>query len=152
MKIIKAKVYYKRTAGRTTYRDSEFEGYPACWERITSIEAIWTNEIGVQEFSDVDGTYQIWLLKLSDVDYDIAIDDPQFYAISEAEAETISTDIDRNAAGEEITDEAILWRLLIKSSRGKPLSVDEEHALDPDNPAKGINRKKTFMNKHAITW
>lgn len=152
MKIIKAKVYYKRTSGRTTYREDGFEGYPACWNNISPIDSLCTSICGVQESSDIDGTYQTWLLTLTDEDYKTAVVDPHCSTITQVNAEAIVAEIDPNYGMEEVTDETVLWKLLIKSARGKPISIDDEDALDPDKPAKGINRKKNFMNKHAITW
>lgn len=152
MKIIQAKVYYKQTAGGTTYREDGFDGYPTCWKDISPIDTLCTSIRGVQEFSDIDGTYQVWLLTLTDDDYVIAHADPQCAAITQVDVESIVMEIDPNYGMEEVTDEAVMWKLLIKSTRGKPISTDEEDALDPDNPAKGINKKKHFLNKHAITW
>lgn len=153
MKIVKAKVYYRRTAGRTCYRDKNFDGYPKCWEQISPIEAIWPNEIGKQEFKDAKGTYQIWLLKLTDEDYDICMYDPQCSMISKTDAEAIAADNDPDYdEPEEITNEATVKRLTIKAFQGKTLTKAEEDALNPDKPNKGIGRKKAFLKKHAITW
>ena len=153
MKIVKAKVYYRRTSGKTTYREKNFDGYPKCWEHISPIGTLWSNEFGVQEFKDDNGTYQIWLLKTTDGDYDTCIHDLQCSPISEADAEAIAAYIDPDYdEPEEITNDAVVKRLTIKAMQGKPLTKDEENALDPDHPSKGISRKKSFLKNHDITW
>ena len=152
-KVIKAKVYYRRKAGRTTYREKNFDGYPACWANITPLEVLHTNERDVQEFKDAKGTYQIWLLKVTDADYDICLYDPQCSMISEANAEAIAADIDPDSdEPEEITNEAVVKRLTIKAMQGKTLTKKEEDALDPDMPNKGIGKKKSFLNRNDPTW
>ena len=153
MKIVKAKVYYRRTAGKTTYREKNFDGYPKCWEHISPIGALWSNEFGVQEFKDATGTYQIWLLKVTDEDYDICMYDPQISMLSEADAEPIAADLDPDYdEPEEITNDAVVKRLTIKAMQGKPITKDEENMLDPDHPSKGIGRKKSFLKRHVISW
>ena len=153
MKIVKAKVYYRRMGGKTTYREKRFDGYPKCWEQISPVKALWSNEYGVQEFKDAAGTYQIWLLKVTDEDYDICVQDPQCSPLSETDAETIAADIDPDYdEPEEITSDAVVRRLTIKAMQGKPLSKDEENMLDPEHPSKGIGRKKSFLKRHDITW
>ena len=153
MKIVKTKVYYRRMGGKTTYREKNFDGYPKCWEQISPIQALWSNEFGVQEFKDDKGTYQIWLLKVTDEDYDTCIHDLQCSPISETDAEAIVADLDPNYdEPEEITNDAVVKRLIIKAMRGKPLTKDEENALDPDHPNKGIGRKKSFLKHHVIRW
>lgn len=152
-KVIKAKVYYHRKAGRTTYREKNFDGYPACWENISPIEAIWPNEFEVQEFEDTEGTYQIWLLKLTDADYNTCMYDPQCSILSEADAEAIAADLDPDSdEPEEITNEAVVKRLTIKAMQGKTFTKAEEDMLDPNKPAKGIGKKKAFLKRHDITW
>ena len=152
-KIVKAKVYYRRTKGRTTYREKNFDGYPACWKDIAPLEVLHTNKRDVQEFKDAKGTYQIWLLKLSDEDYDTCLYDPQCSTISEADAILIAADIDPDSdEPEEITNEAVIKRLTIKAMQGKTLTKAEEDALDPDHPGKGIGRKKSFLKRNDPTW
>jgi hypothetical protein len=154
-KVLQAKIYYKRKEGVTTYRDKTlFDGYPDCWQFINPIAAVWPNEFEKQEFTSEKGPYQIWLLKLTDADYDIALADPQCSPLSEAEATAIAADLDPDFEElEEITNEAVVKRLTIKAMQGKSLSEAEEGALDPHNDElKGINKKKSFLNKHALSW
>lgn len=48
---------------------------------------------------------------------------------------------------ERITDEGKIRRLEIKSRFGKPLTLNEEKALDPNDPTPGLNLSKILSDK-----
>lgn len=153
MKIARMKVYYKRIAGVTVYRDQNFDGYPACWDQISPVGVIYPTEFGVREDTDADGTYQTWLVKMMDSDYDISMFDPRFSAISRGDAQDIAEDLDPDIGEEElVTNEATVARLTIKAMRGQAFTKEDDDALEPTAQAPGIGKKKSFINKHDITW
>jgi len=48
---------------------------------------------------------------------------------------------------EEITNEAIIRRLEIKTKAGLPLTADDLKAIDPNDPTPGINYKKRLIDR-----
>ncbi|MHA1880049.1 MAG: hypothetical protein ACTSYG_06595 [Candidatus Heimdallarchaeota archaeon] len=65
--------------------------------------------------------------------------------ITEAEAKAISEANETRM--EEITNEAKVRRIEIKTRIGRALTPDEERAIDPDDPTPGFGKKKILADK-----
>ena len=65
--------------------------------------------------------------------------------ITEAEAKAISEKNEKRT--EEITDEARIRRIELKTRRGQKLTAEDLKAIDPDDPTPGFGKKKILADK-----
>lgn len=145
MKVIKAKVYYKKIDNRTTYSG----GYPKCWQ-AEKIPLVLYADTGTES----DGrTFQNVLAIVPNDLYEVMIKDNNCFPVSKEEAIAIGNQYRPQV--DKVVDMDKVLKILAKSARGEKLSVEETNALDPNHPEIGINKSASFeeiCNRFNVEW
>lgn len=142
-KIIKAKVYYKKLEGRTTYSG----GYPI---GLTDSKTRWLSEGDITEKGeDEKGTY---VNKIAIVDDDtlanIAIETGQCYEITEEEADIFGKKFSKTDK-EYIDNEKEVIKICAKIIANEELTQQEKNAIDSNSDESGVLKPIAFdITKH----
>jgi len=145
MKVIKVKVYYTQDAQGTHYGG----GYPPEWDaqRIGFI-------VYCQKDRDQKGTFQWVLATVPDDLYQKMIKNKErCFPVTKEEAIELGNKF--RPKREVITDQYRIMKILLKKTRGEKLTPQEEKAIDPDHPERGVNRTKSveeIWKEQGVTW
>jgi len=133
-KIIKAKVYVKRTSQGTSYSG----GYPI---GLATNKTIWLAE--GDDGKDSKGTYVIKLaIVLDNSIANTAIATGQAWEVGKTEANEFGRKLIPQKV--KMTDGQKVAQILDKQAKGGTLTQKEMDTLDPDNEEVGVNRSKLF--------
>jgi len=143
-KIIKAKIYYTKTEGGTSYSG----GYPI---GLTDTKTQWLVESDeTEKGQDEKGTYVTKLAVVYDNTLvDKAIATGQCWEINEIEADEFGKKFSSPQV-EQITDQEKVIKICAKAIKGEVLTQKEKNAIDPDNEEIGINKTKPFDIKKYL--
>jgi len=151
MKLIKLKIKRTQTSGKTSYE------YPTPYYVATKVKYGPIYEGGLNEIVESDikprgNKDEYILIGVADEDFDSFMQADGYekngFIFEAKEIDKVKTLEHGNKwtgpQTEKITDQAAVMKILVKIAKKEKLTVDENKAIDPDDPTPGIVKTKSF--------